>query len=66
VSFTAKYAGDCADCPVRIEPGDEVAYNSVDELTHVICPDASTAAAKPHPVCGQCFLEHPADKECDW
>lgn len=55
-SFVAKYAGACHNCDVKIEPGDNVHYDSGGEevplrgrglrsgyLAHVECPDPADA-----------------------
>lgn len=39
MSFEAQYFSRCPECLERIEPGDEVVYNSGDEVVHVDCDD---------------------------
>lgn len=39
MSFVAQYGGVCDSCDHRIKPGQEVDYNSDDELVHVFCEE---------------------------
>ena len=61
MSFTAKYPGECGACEGRFRAGDEVEYDSSDQLVHVNCPDEFAEAGA---VCPRCFLELPATGIC--
>lgn len=37
--FPARYRGWCEACDNEIEPGEDVAYNSDDQLVHEWCDD---------------------------
>lgn len=62
MSFTAKFRSECPDCGETIRRGDEVEFNSADEVTHVICPDVDTRPADR--VCPECFTELPVTGVC--
>lgn len=61
-TFTARYAGTCASCPVRIQPDDEVTYDGADGLIHAVCPE--DVVAKHGEPCGRCFIELPLTGVC--
>jgi hypothetical protein len=58
VSFTAAYAGTCAACLGRFEPGTEVIYDLHDELVHVTCPPTELDAPAGVGLCTNCFCYH--------
>ena len=39
--ITAKFAGNCADCTVRIQPGDAILWGKDTETRHAACPVAA-------------------------
>jgi hypothetical protein len=47
--MTARYAGDCDNCPAPIEPGDEVVRLAGGEYVHVMCELISDFGAEPKP-----------------
>jgi hypothetical protein len=62
--FKARYPGTCDDCDGRIKPDDLVAFNSLNELVHLDCPDPLPKARPGETSCPRCFLIHP-EGECD-
>lgn len=67
-TFTARYAGFCADCGERIHEGDEITYNTEHKVVHATCPDTPDLAPSPKGVCKSCFIALPmaaTSDECD-
>lgn len=60
-TFSARYPGGCAECPAGIQPGEEVMYDSADQLVHVDC--AEEAPPSPKNVCPQCNLTRPCEHD---
>lgn len=59
--FEAKYAGTCADCDGRIDPGDSIMYDDRNKIVHVKCP---VNVDKIGEVCDRCFMEKSVDGKC--
>ena len=61
-SFTARYRSTCADCEDTISPGDEVVYNSSNEVVHVKCPTSLTDQL--NNICPRCFMAMARNGTC--
>ena len=59
--FEAKYAGTCADCDGRINPGDMITYLGRGNAVHVKCP---ANVDKIGEVCDRCFMEKSVAGKC--
>jgi len=59
-TFRARHPGRCANCPERIEPGDEVVYVD-DVVIHADCEDATPEPERPPDICPTCHLQRPCD-----
>lgn len=62
-TFIAKYKGTCEGCISPIQPGDEVTFNSWNDVVHVSCPDNLTEGTS-HGFCPTCFTALPASGHC--
>ena len=72
-TMTARYSGDCDNCPEPIEPGDEIVTLAGGEYIHVMCdlvsdfesdkpepaPKAKKPKGKPVTVCDDCHYTNP-------
>lgn len=61
-TFSAKYPGECPDCHNPIERGDEVMYDTTDQLVHAAC-DEDPPLPLPAAICAFCHLQMPCG--CD-
>lgn len=65
MSFKAKYRGSCEQCDDPIVPNQDVEYDFVGNLMHVICPESiDQRTGKPLQVCPICFCEIPVSGVC--
>lgn len=60
-TFTARHRGRCAECPNRINPGDEATRLSDGSVAHADCDGAASSlpkGARMPKLCTSCWLEH--------
>ena len=62
MTFTARYHGFCSSCEKHIHEGDQVKYDTENQVVHEECLPVTTPVE--YPVCTVCWLTH-AKGVCD-